>query len=139
MRRMIPQKLINQIIDQLSKQSLTQEMLNSIIVEVDDEEIGGYGLNFASDGESFLTISGYAVISTTSACIMTLSNIPSVFLTKLQSALTYLGTNSLDGGESVRVVINNGTITGDITISFDAGSARDVFTSITLSSVYKEV
>ena len=139
MRRMIPQKLIDQIIEQLSKQSLTQEMLNSIVVTLDEQEIPGHGINFASDGETFLTISGYAIIETTSACYMVLDNIPSVFLAKLQSASKYLCTNSLDSGESVHVVINNETIKGNITISFNAGSARDVYTSITLSSAYKEL
>lgn len=138
MRRMIPQKLIGELVTQLEKQTQVQEMLNAIAVAVDTEEVEGYGVNFASDGETFLTISGYANIGTTSSCTIRLNNIPSSFLSKLYSAGYYGGTNSLGDGGSVAVNITIGTSVGYIDIIIGAGAERDVFTSITLSSIYKE-
>lgn len=137
MRRMIPQKLIGELVAQLEKQAQVQEMLNAIVVAVSDVEVSGYSINFASDGETFLTISGNAEIATTSECIITISNIPSSFLAKLQSAGRYAGTNSLGGGGSVYVEIYAGTSTGRIELSIDEGTARDVYASITLSTTLK--
>ena len=69
MRRMIPQKLIDELVARLEREEQTKEMLANITVQVDGSEIDSYNINLSSDGETYLTIACYATIETTADCI----------------------------------------------------------------------
>lgn len=133
MRRMIPQKLIDELVARLEREEQTKEMLKNITIE-HDSDISAYYINLASDGETYLTITGWADVESTDACTIELHGFPSEFLSKLHSAGDYLGTNSLDGAESV--LVEQHSQLGFISITFFAGENRTVFSTITLSSAF---
>ena len=135
MRRMIPQKLIDELTARLEREEQTKEMLKNILVAPGDIE--EYSINLSSDGETYLTIAVLAVIETTEECIIELQNIPTEFLSKLKSVGAYPCTNSLGGGCYVGVIPN--IQAGYIKLTINAGEPRSVFSTITLSSVNKEI
>ena len=137
MRRMIPQKLIDKLVARLEREEQTKEMLKNITVVANDEEVSGYIINLASDGDTYLTITCNAGIDDEDENVIDLENIPANFLSKLLTTgpQTYSATNSLGAAENVNVT--NGS--DYITLHFAAGAQREVFSTITLTTEIKEL
>lgn len=130
MRKMIPQKLIDKLVARLEREEQTKEMLKNITV-TPDSDISAYSINLVSDGETYLTITGWADIESTEACTIELQGFPSEFLSKLHSVGDYLSTDSRGAGG--HVYVENLSQFGNIIITINEGEIRTVYSTITLS------
>ena len=138
MRRMIPQKLIDELTARLEREEQTKEMLENIEVAVDLDSISGYAINLVSDGDTYLTITVEAIIDAEDETNIELKNIPTNFLIELLSAQQlHLATNSLGSSEVISVKSDEDCECIVLTIS--DGAPRNVYSTITLSNVRKEL
>ena len=127
MRRMIPE---NQ--QEALRKLTSKEALLSLIEKVDSDSISAIQLNFDSDNETYLHISGYAIVQTADdSAFIEIENVPSGLL----STEAYPATNSEGGAGFVNVGYPNEELYPTrLRISFNEGTmSRTIYFSALLS------